>query len=100
MFWLFVVSLWSAMILSPVLLLFLFLPVGRDCPRCGIETVPIRSRLLHPLRTFAQLRWCMSCGWEGVARRVRTRAPAPALEAVPENLTEAGGDAPWQPGTM
>lgn len=100
MFWLFVVSLWAAMILSPVLLLFLFLPAGRDCPRCGTETVPIRARLLHPVRSLAQLRWCMSCGWEGVARRVRGRRVPPPLEAVPENASEAGGDTSWQSGAL
>ena len=47
MFWVFVTLLWAAMLLSPFVLLYLFLPAGRDCPRCAAETVPVRSALLR-----------------------------------------------------
>lgn len=49
------------------------LPVGRDCPHCGVRTVQLLSRplrlasALHP-RTTLHRRWCMDCGWEGVVR--------------------------------
>jgi hypothetical protein len=96
MFWLFVTFLWAAMLLSPFVLLYLFLPSGRDCPRCASETVPIRSRLLRPLRRVAGVRWCMQCGWEGVARTTALRRPVPQFEVVPEELHEADDDAPWR----
>lgn len=95
MFWILVTCLWAAMLLSPFVLLFLFLPAGRDCPRCAAETVSLRSRLLYPLRRVASLRWCMTCGWEGIARTSMMRHPLPKLEVVPEDR-EADGDAPWK----
>ena len=97
MFWLFVTILWAAMLLSPFVLLYLFLPSGRTCPRCATETVSIRSRLLAPARRVACLRWCMACGWEGLARTAMLRRPAPKFEAVLDEVEEADDDAPWRP---
>lgn len=94
MFWLLVTALWAAMLLSPFLLLFLFLPSGRDCPRCAAETVAVRSRLLRPFRRLAVLRWCLTCGWEGVARNAVIRRPLPKLEVVPDDASD--DDAPWR----
>jgi hypothetical protein len=96
MFWLLVTGLWAAMLLSPFVLLFLFLPSGRDCPRCASETVSIRSRFLRPVRRLAVMRWCMACGWEGIARYAVMRRPLPTLEVVPEEAREADDDAPWR----
>jgi hypothetical protein len=92
MFWLFVVALWTAMLLSPVVLLYVFLPAGRDCPRCTRETLSIRSRALRPVRRALSLRWCMECGWQGIARHGgRTRVPAP-VETVAEPTQEQEQD--------
>lgn len=96
MFWLLVTGLWAAMLLSPFLLLFLFLPSGRDCPRCASETVPIRSRVLRPFRRLTMLRWCMACGWEGVTRTTVMRRPLPKLEVVPDDKSDGDEDAPWR----
>lgn len=96
MLWLFVTFLWAAMLLSPFVLLYLFLPAGRDCPRCAAETVSIRSRVLRPLRRVAGLRWCMGCGWEGVTRNGAVRKPLPQFEVVPDDADEADDDAPWR----
>jgi hypothetical protein len=96
MFWLLVTGLWAAMLLSPFVLLYLFLPSGRECPRCADETLPIRSRLLRPLRSFATLRWCIGCGWEGVARASVMRRPLPKFEVVPDDGGESEGDTPWK----
>lgn len=96
MFWLLVTGLWAAMLLSPFFLLFLFLPSGRDCPRCAGETVSIRSRLLRPFRRFANLRWCMACGWEGITRTAVMRRPLPKLEVVPDDKSDSDEDAPWR----
>ncbi|HET8656256.1 MAG TPA: hypothetical protein VFL93_12120 [Longimicrobiaceae bacterium] len=98
MFWLFVTLLWAAMLLSPLALLFLFLPSGRACPRCAAETVPIQSRLLRPLRRIAGIRWCMACGWQGVARHGHAHDPLPSFEVVPEEAGDADDDAPWKNG--
>lgn len=96
MFWLLVTGLWAAMLLSPFFLLFLFLPSGRDCPRCASETVSIQSRLLRPFRRLAALRWCMACGWEGVTRTAVMRRPLPKLEVVPDDKSDSDEDAPWR----
>ncbi len=98
MFWLFVMALWLALLLSPVALLFLFLPTGRDCPRCNGETLLLRSRLLKPLRKVANLRWCASCGWEGVMRPAMWARPLPTLEVVPDDAGETDDNAPWRGG--
>lgn len=96
MFWVFVTVLWAALLLSPFVLLYLFLPAGRSCPRCAAETVPIRSRVLSPIARIAGLRWCMACGWEGIARHAPHRRPASAVEVVADEVEEADDDAPWR----
>ena len=96
MLWiLLVTALWAAMLLSPFILLYVFLPAGRDCPRCSAETIPIRSTVLRPIRSLASLRWCMGCGWEGVMRHAMLRRPLPKLEVVPDS-GESDDDAPWR----
>ena len=95
MFWVFVTLLWAAMLLSPFVLLYLFLPAGRECPRCAAETISVRSSLLAPLRRFACFRWCLSCGWEGIARTSVLRHPLPRLEVVPDGKDDVD-DAPWR----
>lgn len=95
MFWLLVTGLWAAMLLSPFILLYLFLPTGRECPRCAAETLPIRSRLLRPFHSLASSRWCMECGWQGVVRTSVMRRPLPKLEVVPDDGGEQEGNAPW-----
>lgn len=95
MFWVFVTFLWAAMLLSPFVLLYLFLPAGRNCPRCASETVAVRSSLLHPLRRVAALRWCLSCGWEGIARSTVLRRALPRFEVVPDSKDDVD-EAPWR----
>lgn len=95
MFWLFVMALWAAMLISPFFLLFLFLPPGRECPRCTGETIQIRSRLLRPIQRLASRRWCLGCGWEGVTRNVVMRRPLPKLEVVPDDAPD-DDSAPWR----
>ena len=71
MFWMFMTALWVVMLLAPLALLVALLPSGRDCPRCGGETILLRQRMLHAARRFLGRRWCTSCGWEGVMRVTR-----------------------------
>lgn len=96
MFWLFVVALWVAMLLSPILLLFFFLPAGRDCPRCGGDTLLIHSRILRYFSRIAGVRWCLACGWEGITRQSAWPRPLPTLEVVPDDAEENDGNAPWR----
>ena len=96
MFWMFVVALWVAMLLSPIALLIAFLPAGRDCPRCASETVPIRTGWLRPMRRFLQQRWCLSCGWEGVMRYTVGPRPVPVPEPLTGMQREADDDAAWR----
>ena len=96
MLWLLMTALWAAMLISPFVLLYVFLPTGRDCPRCSSETVPIRSSFLRPVRSLASLRWCVSCGWEGVTRHEVIRRPLPKLEVVPDDAGDSDDDAPWR----
>jgi hypothetical protein len=99
MLWLSITALWVVMLAAPLVLLVALLPSGRDCPRCGAETLPIRMRILQPVRKLLGHRWCTSCGWEGMMRTT-SRAPlAPAFEVVPEER-EVDDDAPWRNGTQ
>jgi hypothetical protein len=95
MFWVFVTLLWAAMLLSPFVLLYLFLPAGRECPRCASETISVRSAMLAPVHRMACLRWCLTCGWEGVSRNSMLRHPLPRFEVVPDDKDDAD-DAPWR----
>ena len=96
MFWILVTGLWAAMLVSPFVLLYLFLPAGRECPRCAAETLPIRSNILRPFRSLATLRWCIGCGWEGLSRHAVIRRPLPKLEVVPDDGGELDDEAPWR----
>jgi hypothetical protein len=96
MFWLLVTLLWIALLVSPLVLLFLFLPTGRDCPRCNSETLLLQSRLLRPFRRLTNLRWCTSCGWEGVMRNAVLTRPLPTLEVVPDDSDDTDKNAPWR----
>jgi len=96
MFWFLVTTLWLAMLLSPFVLLYLFLPSGRECPRCACETHAVRSRWLRPIRSLASTRWCMSCGWEGVVRSAIVRHPLPKFEVVPDDGGEGDEEVPWR----
>lgn len=95
MLWMLMTALWVVMLAAPLLLLATLLPTGRDCVRCGGETLPVQPRLLRPLRRFVLQRWCTSCGWEGYARSVAAPVPAP-LEPALELTDEADDDAVWR----
>lgn len=58
------------------------LHVGRDCAQCRHETLRLRAAhlqfadALNPLSSI-QRRWCIECGWQGLARIPRREARAP-----------------------
>src|SRR5688572_21082231 len=96
MFWLVVTAVWVAMLISPFIMLFIFLPTGNVCPKCESETIRIRSQILRPAYKLVGLRWCLSCGWQGLVRQAPLAAPV-AVELVPDEVEEADDDAPWRP---
>jgi len=96
MIWMLMTTLWVVMLLAPLALLLALLPAGRDCPRCGCESLPIRVAALRPVRRYLNRRWCTSCGWEGTMRVTRL-APVPVVEAVAEEHVEYDDDAVWRP---
>jgi hypothetical protein len=95
MFWMFMTALWVVMLAAPLVLLVALLPTGRDCPRCGGESLPIQPRLLRPLRRYLLPRWCTACGWEGYTRTA-VPAPIPGLDLAHQPAEEPDPDAVWR----
>lgn len=54
---------------------FIMLPVTRACPRCAAGLTLIRHPVLRYLIPSIEHRWCLTCGWNGITRRVGSRAP-------------------------
>jgi hypothetical protein len=48
---------------------YLLVPRGPACPRCGLALALIRHPLLQALVPRLEHRWCLECGWSGVVRR-------------------------------
>lgn len=76
------------------------LPRGTSCPLCRAETLSLVapwlrrwSRLLRA--TELHRRWCLSCGWDGIARVQRTDWALGSLgrDASGEGTAGAGEDA-------
>ncbi len=70
----------------------------RQCPSCGGDTVRVRStadRLLEKINfTVAlQRRWCVTCGWQGLAR-VTMPALIAANPIVSDSLTQTNRTQP------
>jgi hypothetical protein len=95
---LFMTVVFVAMLLAPLALMVAILPAGRDCPRCGGETVPIRIRALEPVRKMLRRRWCTACGWDGMMRAEMRHRPVPATVAAAEPH-EVDDDAAWRGGS-
>ena len=95
MVWMLMTALWVVMLLAPLALLVALLPSGRDCPRCGGESLPIRVQLLRPVRRFLGRRWCTACGWEGIMRASRP-GPVLALERLHDEPEIIDDDAAWR----
>lgn len=53
---------------------YLLLPRGRACPRCGEPMAALRNRFINHVLPWLERRWCLECGWDGVVRRVWRRA--------------------------
>jgi hypothetical protein len=97
MFWMVMTALWVVLLVAPLVLLVALLPHGRDCPRCGSETLLIRSRVFGRLRRVLGQRWCTACGWEGLMRYGSRPSPVPAQQAPAEEFGPAADDdAAWR----
>jgi len=64
------VLLRAAIVLGVV---YIVLPKGFSCPRCGDSLTLIRHPLLRLVLPVIEHRWCLGCGWSGIARRARER---------------------------
>jgi len=76
-----------------MLVLFIIRPV-RGCPACFRDTFPLRKWWLRWITFRMEWRWCPSCGWEGLARRMPAGAragPGPRIPADAEDPERAGG---------
>jgi predicted RNA-binding Zn-ribbon protein involved in translation (DUF1610 family) len=62
------------LLLLPFGLVLFALPASRECPLCHGETVVLRTAFTRILRRWLVARWCMRCGWEGLARTPRRPA--------------------------
>ncbi|MGH7529671.1 MAG: hypothetical protein ACREMN_04750 [Gemmatimonadales bacterium] len=52
-----------------VAVVYLLLPRGRACPRCGDRLVPIHHGMLTRVLPMLVHGWCLACGWSGLVRR-------------------------------
>ena len=59
---------------------YLLLPRGPRCPHCQAEMARLRNRALELVCPALERRWCLECGWNGVARRAPT-GPRPQVPA-------------------
>jgi hypothetical protein len=79
--WLIVLVLFVTVLMRFAIVLavvYLLLPRGTLCPRCQVEMTLIQNRFLKKVLPMVERRWCLQCGWNGVARRVRSRLPRAA----------------------
>ena len=64
-----IVGILTMLLMVTSSVVYLVLPRGRMCPRCGGCTSPIvLRRMLRLLSRWIQWRWCSRCGWEGPGR--------------------------------
>jgi hypothetical protein len=69
-----VVVLFATVLLRLAMVLgvaYFLVPRGPLCPHCHVEMLPVRHALLDRLLPGLQRRWCLQCGWHGVARRAK-----------------------------
>ena len=57
-------------IVAATVVFVLILPHGDRCPLCDAVTLRVESPALRRLRLPLVKRWCLTCGWEGVMRRL------------------------------
>jgi hypothetical protein len=48
----------------------LLLRPARECPACFQPTALVRRPLITALLPNAEWRWCLSCAWQGPARKL------------------------------
>ena len=82
MYWFLAFTWWIMLLLPPLVLDYRRLPDGQQCPTCGTETLAVRTALLRPVRRWLTCRWCMYCGWYGLARRWRGAHHGAAADGI------------------
>ena len=82
-----IVALGATMLIGPV----------RACPACGRETLSIRRRWLLPAADRYEWRWCPSCSWQGLGRRVN-RGSHGALSGGNHGTLNGDEAADWERG--
>ena len=66
---------------------YLLLPRGPLCPRCGEEMAALRNWFVDGLLPALQRRWCLACGWNGLVRRAPTSYSRPRLPRLTHRPT-------------
>jgi drug/metabolite transporter (DMT)-like permease len=101
MYWLSAVAWWTLLLSPPLVLAYRFLPRGTECPACEADTLAVRMAVLRPVRTWLTWRWCIACGWHGLARAgvPRTRVKGGVRGGGAGDADRAGPqrrDAAWE----
>ena len=63
-------------------MVYVILPKGFSCPSCSDRLSLIRHPILKVLLPQVEHRWCLGCGWSGIARRARDRRRFPRQSRV------------------
>jgi hypothetical protein len=80
-----VVVLFATVLLRAAIVLtvvYLMLPKAFSCPRCADKLTMIRHPILRRLLPQIEHRWCLTCGWSGIVRRVPTTRPQPQSRVI------------------
>jgi hypothetical protein len=76
---------------------YFMLPATRTCPHCACDLTLIRHPVMRRLIPIVEHRWCLGCGWNGLARRAhgashlaRDQSRGPLVEEiVPRPIEQA-----------
>src|SRR5437868_14876545 len=65
-----------------ITVVYLILPATRVCPQCAANLTLIRHPVLRHLVPAVEHRWCLTCGWSGIARRPPrvSTTPSPVID--------------------
>lgn len=61
---------------------YLMLPKAFSCPHCADKLTLIHHPILRVLLPQVEHRWCLSCGWSGVVRRLPRPRPLPQSRVI------------------
>lgn len=61
---------------------YLMLPKAFSCPRCADKLTMVHHPILRRVLPQIEHRWCLTCGWSGIVRRVSTTRPQPQSRVI------------------